>query len=135
MRPKTKHREVIAKVTNARMDRWKEDQFITRLRVDPFWDIFFKLANIYTELGEPFVTINPTTQERSLNFRPYPERQGRQGQRVQAPLLAMDHSAFIKGRQLAEGAAQRIVASWAKAGRGGLSRVHQVILERLCPPD
>jgi hypothetical protein len=118
---KTKRQKTIAAMASALVDQRitaqrKADQFTMRLRADEFWGIFLQLGAIYTDLGEPFVTVNLTTQQRELNVPLVPERQTKKKQRVQSTLLAMDHSAFIQGRQIAEAAAQRIVASWAKAG-------------------
>ena len=118
MRPKTERQEAITKITSAMMDRWNADQFTQRLLADPFWRVFLQLRAIYTDLGEPFVIVNPTTQERELNMCLVREPQTKKKQRVQhhSPFLAMDQSALIQGRQRADASTQRIVASWAKAG-------------------
>lgn len=116
MRARTTRKESISKVTSAMVDRWEPDQFTTRLRANPFMGIFLQLGEIYTDLGEPFITINPTTQARELKVPLYPEWSTKQKRRVQPSFLAMDHSTFIQRRQEATAAAQRIVASWAKAG-------------------
>jgi DNA-binding transcriptional regulator YhcF (GntR family) len=118
---KTKRQKAIAAMSSALVDQRitaqrKADQFTTHLRNDVFWGVCLQLGEIYTDLGEPFVTVNPTTQKPEWNVPLAPERQTKKKQRVQSTLVAMDHSAFIQGRQIAEAAAQRIVASWAKAG-------------------